>query len=736
MKIIFNYLLGNRTKNVVFFVLLVLGAILIAAKLFIIDAGKPNALMGGVIQGRPLHLSGNVSTIAGASGKAGTTDGGIGEVAKFNSPHGITSDGTNLYVADTENNQIRKIELASGKVTTLAGGAIKEKGEGADGKGSEATFCSPTGITNDGANLYVADGCNHRIRKIVIATGLVSTLAGSHATYADEASISAFVPGSDDGVGKAATFNFPYGITTDGHNLFVTERNKIRKVVIETGMVTTLAGSGSSGNADGAAATFNQPMGISVEGNKLYIADSGNNAIRTVDIETGVVSTLAGAGIKGSADGIGTAASFSSPKDIAVKDHNLYVADSTNNAVRKINIETGSVTTLAGTSASKDGVGNGGTIDGAGNEASFSEPSGIAANGDNLYVADSGNHKVRKIGINSGVVSTVAGSGQSTLAEYGGDYGGGDVISDGIGTMGLFNEPAGITTDGKNLYVADSWNHRIRMIQIANPVVTTTIAGSGALGSKDGKGADASFDRPFGITTDGVNLYVADTFNNKIRKIAIDTGVVTTLAGNGSAGSRNGTGSAATFTMPFGITTDGKNLYVADTGNDKIRKIVIATGAVSTMAGSGTVGAADGKGAVASFNGPEGITTDGENLFVADTHNHAIRKIVILTGVVSTLAGGKSKDESDADDKNTRFSYPRGITTDGIKLYVSNSLRNRISRISISSEKVDVLAGSGQFGSEDGSGEKATFIKPAGIASDGKSLYISDSDNHTIRKIQ
>ena len=299
-QFIFNYILGNKTKKAAFLSLLLLGLILIIVKTIFINNGKPNAQMGGVIQGRPLFLSETVSTIAGDTGKAGATNGGIGEVAKFNSPHGISSDGINLYVADTDNNQIRKIEIATGLVTTLAGG---HSTEAADGKGNDATFCSPTGITNDAANLYVADSCNHRIRKIVIATGLVTTLAGSHASSADTVNSSEAVP--DDGEGKLATFNFPYGIVTDGQYLYVTELTKIRKIEIATGMVTTLAGSNNSGNADGigTAASFNQPMGITIEGNTLYIADSGNHVIRSIDITTGIVKTLAGSGNKGFSDG-------------------------------------------------------------------------------------------------------------------------------------------------------------------------------------------------------------------------------------------------------------------------------------------------------------------------------------------------------------------------------------------------------------------------------------------------
>ena len=146
-------------------------------------------------------------------------------------------------------------------------------------------------------------------------------------------------------------------------------------------------------------------------------------------------------------------------------------------------------------------------------------------------------------------------------------------------------------------------------------------------GATDGTGIAASFNLPIGITTDGVNLYVADYLNNKIRKIVIATGVVTTLAGSGTAGVADGTGVTATFSNPWGITTDGVNLYAADSWNNKIRKIVIATGVVTTFAGSGAVGASDGTGIAATFNLPCGITTDGANLYVVDQTNHKIRKI-------------------------------------------------------------------------------------------------------------
>ena len=261
------------------------------------------------------------------------------------------------------------------------------------------------------------------------------------------------------------------------------------------------------------------------------------------------------------------------------------------------------MTTLAGSSL--------GSADNAtGTSASFNNPMGITTDGTNLYVADYGNHRIRKIVIDNGTVTTLAGSSSGN--------------TDATGTLASFNKPAGITTDGANLYVADFGNHRIRKIVIDNGTVTT-LAGSSS-GNTDATGTLASFNKPAGITTDGANLYVADFGNHRIRKIVIDNGTVTTLAGSSSGSADNATGTLASFQFPREITTDGTNLYVTDKNNHRIRKIVIDNGTVTTLAGSSS-GNTDATGTSASFNNPQGITTDGTNLYVSDTNNNRIRKI-------------------------------------------------------------------------------------------------------------
>jgi sugar lactone lactonase YvrE len=450
--------------------------------------------MGGSIQlteGNTLSLFGAVTTYAGKSNSAAD---GVSSSAGFNNPLGSTTDGTNLYVADTYNHTIRKVVISSGVVTTLAGTA--GSWGSTDDTGNAARFYNPMGITTDGSNLYVADTYNRTIRKVVISSGVVTTLAGT-----------ASVSGSTDGAESAARFYSPYGITTDGMNLFVADRSNhtIRKIVISSGVVTTLAGTaGSSGATDdmGTAASFYNPYGITTDGMNLFVADWSNHTIRKIVISSGVVTTLAGtAGSLGSTDDTGTAARFIYPRGITTDGTNLYVADTSNHTIRKIVISSGMVTTLAGT------AGSSGSIDGTGNAARFYSPSGITTDGTNLYVADTSNHTIRKIVISSGVVTTLAGTSGSSGS------------TDGTGNAARFYFPRGITTDGTNLYAADAGNNIIRKIVISTGVVTTLAGTAGISGSTDATGTAARFNNPQGITSDGLNLFVADSSNSNIRRI-------------------------------------------------------------------------------------------------------------------------------------------------------------------------------------------------------------------------
>jgi len=315
--------------------------------------------------------------------------------------------------------------------------------------------------------------------------------------------------------------------------------------------------------------------------------------------------------------------------------------------------------------------------------ANFSNPYGVAYDGkSNLYVADRQNHRIQKIVVSSGAVTTLAGCTTSGFIN-------------GKGSAARFYYPSGVAYDGNgNLYVADQSNNMIRKIVISTGLVTT-FAGTISNGEADGTITSARFSDPYGITYDvSGNLYVTDSGNNKIRKIAISTGEVTTLAGNGSWSSVDGTGIAASFYYPSGITSDNKgNLYVSDLGSYKIRKVNIYKGIVTTLAGCGNNGAIDGSGKVASFHHPIGVAYDGvDNLYVTDQTNNRIRKIVISTSVVSTVAGCEKVGSSNGVGKVASFYNPTGITYDGLgNLYVTDSGNNKIRKIVISTGIVSTL---------------------------------------------
>lgn len=298
-----------------------------------------------------------------------------------------------------------------------------------------------------------------------------------------------------------------------------------------------------------------------------------------------------------------------------------------------------------------------------------------------IYVADQGNSLIRKITA-SGVVSTLAGSGFAGFA-------------DGVGTAASFSNPKGIAVDtAGNVYVADAVNNRIR--KISSKGVVTTLAGNGTSGFIDGLGTQASFYNPSAIAVDAIgNVYVADEKNHSIRKIT-PLGEVNTLAGNGVSGSIDGNGAEASFNYPSGIALDNSgNVYVADFSNHKIRKITPG-GLVSTLAGSGSIGRANGLGTLASFHNPTGISVDkAGNVYVADAGNHQIRKIN-TQGTVSTLPCTESEGSISNLATNTGFYNPSSVITDGKgSIYVTDQNNNRIRRVGVTGYTISPALPSG-----------------------------------------
>jgi sugar lactone lactonase YvrE len=625
----------------------------------------------------------------------------------FNLPFGMVTDSHgNVFVADTGNHTIRKIAV-DGVVSTFAG--TPGINGTTDGTGTAALFRNAEGIAIDSAdNVYVADTYNHTIRKITPA-GVVTTLAGTAGSS-----------GSTDATGTAAMFSYPQALVLDSNgNIFVADSNNhtIRKIDTNN-VVTTFAGSpGSAGTTDatGTSARLSGPAGIAIDAfDNLYVSDTNNHTIRVIS-PSGVVTTLAGtAGASGATDATGTSASFYRPQQLSIDSvGNLYVSDSNNRAIRKIDTN-GVVTTYAGTAGST------GSVDGNGSAARFNFPFGVAVDKTSglVYVSDTYNYGIRKIATNGDVSTIAAGPALSGAV-------------DGTGSAARFSTPRSLAVDGSgNVYVADASNYAIRKVTTAG--VVTTFAGTiGSSGSTDATGTSASFNQPYGIATDTAgNIYVADTNNNTIRQIT-NGGVVSTVAGGvGSWGSTDATGTAARFANPYALTADNSgNLYVADTGNHTVRKVEISTGVVTTLAGTaGSMGSTDGTGASALFRQPYGIAFDSHsgNIFLADTYNHAIRQIT-SSGVVSTLAGTSgTQGSTDGTGTAALFRYPRGIVPDGLgNLYVADTNNHTVRKIVIATQVVTTVLGTSTSIGFAGGALPGSLAYPQGVSLYNGTLYVS-----------
>jgi mucin-19 len=639
--------------------------------------------------------------------------------------------------------------LSRGVLSLLAGapGGMGHSDDPPPGSNG-GTFVNPVGLAYDPAgNLYVSDG--NAVRQIMLATRAMVTVAGSSK------------PGCSDGVGAAAAFDHPTGLAYDGAgNVFVadTNNNLIREIVAASHQVSTLAGSGAPGSADGMGtlATFNSPGWLAYGGGILYVSDANGKLIREIDVTNGAtVSTLTTAELNPPVAGLaynstgflygvaqtavlkidtssGTTTPFASGPGgwlAATYDptsQSLYVTNSGGDQVDLVSMA-GAVTAFAGS------LGNASSNDGIGTSATFDNPTGIAIDAKgNLLVAEFAGYAIRSIELNSGLVTTVQGGShvQGT--------------SDSSGVASRFQHPSKTAVDiSGNLYVADSANDTIRQLNLSTGVVLTLAGLAGVAGFADGPLQRSTFSNPSGLAYDFMHseLYVADTANDTIRIIDLTGLTVSTVAGNATfAGSLDGKGSAAGFTEPQGIALDPtfSILYVADTGNDTIRAVDVSScpakpadcGTVSTVAGSpGITGAMNGTGSTAQFNSPQGIVVaGGGELYVADAMNNAIRVVVPGPdgGAVTTLTSG--------DPVFT----PTDVATDGTNVFVANSADADILQVSIASGQPTVFTGvAGQAGNRDGTAAEALFFAPYGLAYDGNSalLYVVDSFNNNAREI-
>lgn len=646
----------------------------------------------------------------------------------------------NYYVADTSNNLVLKVN-ASGMLTAVAGnGSSGYSGDG--GPATSAALNSPSEIAVDGkGNLFIADSGNNRVR-MVNPAGVITTVAGTGTgDYSGDA-----------GPATSAELNNPQGIAVDGAgNLFIadTYNDRIRKV-IPGGIITTVVGNGNTNGGcpgDGSqatSATVTFPQGVAVDSlGNLFIADTWCSLVFKVN-PAGIIAIVAGIfpGFGYSGDGgPATKAYLSGPEGVAVDSAgNVFIADSGNSRIRKVN-PAGTITTVAGApqvcqrssllSACTYGFSGDG---GPATSAFLNYPAGVAVDSaGNLLIADTDNERVRKVSPN-GIITTVAGDG---YYRYGGD--GGPAAS------ALLNTPRLIAVDNAGrLFIADTNNHRIRQVDTQGTITTVAGDGIGSYSGDGGPAASAALLYPSGVAVDNAgDLFIADSGNNRVRKVSVG-GAISTVAGNGTPGysGDGGPATSAALNDPYGVAVDNAgNLFIADSGNNRIRKVNPA-GAITTVAGNGVAGqSGDGGSALtAELDQPHGIAVDAAgNLFIADWWNDQVRK-VSSAGAITTIAGGGGGgylgDGGPATSALLYFPAAVAVDKEG-NIFIGDSANNAIRMVNPAGT-ITTVAGNGTFGysGDDGSATTAELGQPQGVAVDNAGdLLISDTLNNRIREV-
>ena len=628
-----------------------------AGNLYIADSGQNRIRKIDKLTGTMTTVAGNGTF--GNDGSSGSLDVGLATQAAVGQPKGIALDSAgNIYFSVGYGGAVRRVDAVTGMISTVAAGGL----------------FAPEGIAFDEAdNLYIADKLNHRVRKVEKTTGIVSTVISEN-----PAQFEFFYAGGvgDTSVGFITTLAYEPGgfllVADAGWDL-------IRRINLTTRVTTVVAGrqttrsalsngwvGGFNGDGSALGSSLNDPYGVARNAaGDLFIADTTNHRVRRVS--GGTITTIAGNGTAGfSGDGgLATAALVNSPRGIAVDaDGNVVFVDTLNYRIRRIDAVTGNISTIAGTGML------GSCCDGGqATNASVSNPSGVAinANAGMVYIADTNSNRIRRIDENTGLITTAAGTG---TPDFGGDGG--------APTNASLNGPRAVALDQfGNLFIADTFNHRIRKVDFALGTIST-VAGNGvaAFAGDGGQATSASLSSPNGIEIYGNALIIADTGNARIRSVDLSTGIITTIAGDGTGGAIGG--DPENGIIPFagdgpalsvglyeptsiasnpGRPSDG--LYIVDRGYSRVFNL--SGGVLTTIAGNGdTVSAGDGgQATAASFTAPFGVMHDGgQFLYVSDTGAHNIRRIYVETGSVQT-----GTITTFAGDGVARFAGDGGLAT-------------------------------------------------------------------------
>ena len=693
---------------------------------------------GGLAQSplvvRPIPLTeleaGYITTVAG-----GSTFAGEGEPATDvpMSPYGLAiDDAGNIYVADLSNRRVRRIDARTGRVTTVAGtgGQILFGINGDGDLAIAAAFDEPDGVAFDRAgNLLVSDG---DIRRVEAASGNITTVVDGEYGLCDEG-----VPPS----GFASISGF--AIKSDG-DMFISDLNnrRIRLFNAETNELTTIAGSCTRGfDGDGGLAVealLDSPFGLAIdEGrNVLYIADSGNHRIRRIDLSTETISTFAGGGSVSEGVGDGqpaTSAVLDEPIGLAIDaSGNLFIADRGGSAdgprVRRVDIGTGVITTVAGSGAyGADGDG------GPATSASFNDPWAVAVDGAGSVIVADFTGYVRRID-RTGTIDLVAGN-QEQL-----------VVEDGVAaTATTLHGPAGVSVDALgNLFITDQGSELIRRVDAATQFITT-FAGGGKPESGIGDGGsatDAALSTPSGHVAidDEGNVYLADRFNYRVRRVDALTGDITTVAGNGINDS-SGDGGQATdaAVLPDDLALDAQgNLYIAQDATGTIRRVNLDSGIISTVAGGGTEDdPGDGSAAIeVVLRGSLRIAVDpNDDLYISDYPDSGpgrIWRVDISTETIATFVGGGDSFEENRLATDVTI-FPQGIAfdTDG-NLYITDyNYPYGIRKVDGQTQMITTVAGDdGSELGDNGPAREAALFYAKDVAVDASgNLYIATSDD-------
>ncbi|HMD70890.1 MAG TPA: hypothetical protein VKF41_06075 [Bryobacteraceae bacterium] len=581
----------------------------VPASLAVDAAGNLYIADSGLNRVRVVGSDGVIRNFAGAGQAGSGGDGGPATAATLYSPSAIAFDpGGNLYIADTGNNIIRMV-TPGGTISTFAGNRGKGNG-GNGGLAIRASLNGPSGVIADrSGSVYIADTGNAWIRKVT-PDGMINRYAGY------DPSTSSPFGGGDPNNPLNATLTSPTSLALDSSgSLYFVEYGapRVRVITPDDSKIASYAGTGTGGSSGdgGLAGSANlNVLGICTDShNNLIVADGVSYEVREVTAATGVINTIAGNGI----------ASYT-PRGVATYKGVLYFADSSANRIRAYNPAAGQISGAAGTGQ----AGFSGDT-GAATSALLRAPLGIAFDGSgNLYIADTGNNRVREVYASNGTIATIAGNGTASTTGDGG-----------LAVNATLNQPAAVAVDGSgNVYIAERSGEVVR--QVGTNGLINTVAGTGIAGtpsSETGIALQQNLNLPQGLMFDASGgLLIADSGNNRIRRLTKD-GNIATVAGSSNLGGNTGDGgpaTSATMRGPSGVTVDSAgNLYIADTNNNTVRR-VDTNGVISTVAGNGTAGYnGDGTPATAyEFSGPTSLVSGSScNLFIADTANLRIRQL-------------------------------------------------------------------------------------------------------------